>query len=134
MGTRYTKSIPKSVYFCKEGAWWAGPFVHPQKGRTNEEYKLIPAKETAENMSSFSPELTRKINELLEQGEKLKKMVETPRPSVSQEELDKLAAWLDSDEGKRVMKEAINKANEVCDTLERAFDVDPKLLREPFNI
>lgn len=42
MGSRYTKSIPNSVYFWKCGGWWAGPFVKPQKGRPCVEYNLVP--------------------------------------------------------------------------------------------
>lgn len=49
---KYTKSIPEFVYLVAEGGWFAGPFVHPQKGRTNRKFKLveveIPEKEIKE--------------------------------------------------------------------------------------
>lgn len=112
MGSRYTKNIPKSVYFCKEGAWWAGPFVHPQKGRTCVEYKLVPVNQPV--TESPIPVITSK--------------------PVSQEELDKLAEWLKSDEGKKKIKESQEKAEQFNKLIDKMFDIDPKILREPFTI
>jgi len=112
MGTRYTKSIPKSVYFWKSGGYWAGPFVHPQKGRQCVEYKLVPVDQPV--TESLLPVITTK--------------------PITQEELDGLAVWLKSDEGKQKMKEAQEKADKFCEELDKMFDIDPKLLREPFNI
>jgi hypothetical protein len=112
MGSRYTKSIPKSVYFCKEGAWWAGPFVHPQKGRQCVEYKLVPVNQPV--TESPIPVITNK--------------------PVSQEELDRLAEWLKSNEGEQKIKEAQKMAQKFSEELNKMFDVDPKLLTEPFNI
>jgi hypothetical protein len=102
MGTRYTKNIPKSVYFWKSGGYWAGPFVHPQKGRPCVEYNLVPV---------------------------------TPiKKGLTQKELDDLRDWLQSDEGKQTMKEALEKADETCKIIDSMRDIDPKKLREPFNI
>jgi hypothetical protein len=75
MGSRFTKKIPESVYFCKEGGWWAGPFVHPQRGRDCVEYRLVPVNKEKEKISAFSPELNEKANLLIEKGENLKKEV-----------------------------------------------------------
>ena len=47
------------------------------------------------------------------------------------EELQALADWLKSDEGKAKIKEAQEKSDDVIDKLR---DIDPKILREPFNI
>ena len=102
MGSRYTKNIPKSVYFWKVGGWWAGPFVHPQKGRDCVEYNLVP--------------------------------VVKEKKSLSQKEFDDLKEWLQSDEGKRIIKENLNKADAVCRIIDSMNDIDPKILREPFNI
>lgn len=103
MGSRYTKSIPKSVYFCKEGGWWAGPFVHPQKGRECVEYKLVP------------------VTPIIKKG-------------LTQKELDDLRNWLLSDEGRKIIKESQKKADAVCKIIDSMNDIDPKILREPFNI
>ena len=100
MGTRYTKSIPKSVYFWKCGAWWSGPFVKPQKGRECVEYKLVPVNQPVVELPI--PVITRQ--------------------SVSQEELDKLAEWLKSDEGKQKLKEAQEMAEKFSNELDKMFD------------
>lgn len=40
MGSRFTKQVPEHVYFWGEGEWINGPYVKPQKGRTNRKFKL----------------------------------------------------------------------------------------------
>ena len=102
MGSRYTKSIPNSVYFWKCGGWWAGPFVKPQKGRPCVEYNLVPV---------------------------------TPvKKGLTQKELDDLRNWLQSDEGKKVIKDSLDKADAVSRIIDSMNNIDPKILNEPFNI
>ena len=68
------------------------------------------------------------------------KKVELPlatRPAIrpfTQEELDGISAWLQSDEGKQKMKEGQENAEKFCDELNKNNQIDPKILREPFNI
>jgi len=52
----------------------------------------------------------------------------------TQEELDKLAAWLKSDEGREKIRNAQTSAEEFCKALEENMKIDPKILNEPFNI
>jgi hypothetical protein len=74
MGNRYTKSIPKSVYFWKCSGWWAGPFVKPQKGRECVEYRLEPVNN--ENITgNFSPETESAIKALNNKGKALLKQI-----------------------------------------------------------
>ena len=40
MASRYTKEIPQYVYFWGEGEWIQGPYVKPQRGRTNKKFLL----------------------------------------------------------------------------------------------
>ena len=39
-GGRYTKKLPTHVYFVGEGEWIQGPYVNPQRGRTNRKFEL----------------------------------------------------------------------------------------------
>lgn len=41
MSSRFTKQLPEYVYFWGEGEWINGPYVKPQRGRTNRKFKLI---------------------------------------------------------------------------------------------
>ena len=75
MGNRYTKSIPKSVYFWKCSGWWAGPFVKPHKDYNCVEYRLVPVNE--ENITgNFSPETENAIKALNNKGKALMKQIE----------------------------------------------------------
>ena len=40
MSSRFTKQLPEYVYFWGEGEWINGPYVKPQRGRTNRKFKL----------------------------------------------------------------------------------------------
>lgn len=40
MAGRYTKQIPKYIYFVGDGEWIEGPYVNPKKGRTNRKFLL----------------------------------------------------------------------------------------------
>jgi len=40
MAGRYTKKIPTYIYFVGDGEWIQGPYVNPQKGRTNRKFEL----------------------------------------------------------------------------------------------
>jgi hypothetical protein len=53
---------------------------------------------------------------------------------ITDKQLDELAAWLQSDEGRKKIKESQDKAHAVCKIIESMNDIDPKILREPFNI
>jgi len=92
---------------------------------------------TEDPKPNCSPEVENKIKEFNIKGEKLKKKIaeiETKRPPITQEELDRLAEWLKSDEGRKIIKEAQNKADAVCRIIDSMNDIDPKILKEPFNI
>jgi uncharacterized protein (DUF1330 family) len=60
--------------------------------------------------------------------------VNNPQSSISDEELQKLKAWLISEEGKRIIREAQEKADADCKIIDKLNDIDPKKLREPFTI
>ena len=56
------------------------------------------------------------------------------RPAIvpfTDEELANLKKWLESEEGKRKMREGQEAADKIIDKLN---DIDPKILREPFDI
>jgi DNA replication protein DnaD len=53
---------------------------------------------------------------------------------ISDEELQRLAEWLKSDEGREIIREALNKADETCKIIDKMRDIDPEKLREPFTI
>jgi uncharacterized protein YnzC (UPF0291/DUF896 family) len=53
---------------------------------------------------------------------------------ISDEELQRLAEWLKSDEGREKIREALKKADETCKIIDSMRDIDPKKLREPFTI
>jgi hypothetical protein len=75
MRTKYTKGIPKSVYFYKlSDGWWAGPFVKPQKGHECVEYHLVPINEESVT-GNFSPETERAIKTLNNKGKALLKQI-----------------------------------------------------------
>ena len=50
---------------------------------------------------------------------------------ITDEELQRLAEWLKSDEGRKKIREGQEAADKVIDMLR---DIDPEKLREPFNI
>ena len=137
MAARYTKSIPDSVYFYSVGnGWWAGPFVKPQRGRECVEYRLERVNKPITS-GNFSPETNTAIIALNIKGEKLKKKIaemEGKRPMLTQEELDRLTKWLQSDEGRRKIRESQDKADAVCRIIDSMNEIDPKILTEPFNI
>ena len=67
-------------------------------------------------------ELEKQIKDLDLKGEKLKKKLaemKVKRLSISDEEIDKLAAWLKSDEGKQKIKENQEKAENFCKELDQ---------------
>ena len=68
--------------------------------------------------------------------QKHKKMKKIPknRKVITDKELDELAAWLQSDEGRKKIRESLDKADAVCKIIESMNDIDPKTWREPFNI
>lgn len=49
-------------------------------------------------------------------------------------DLQKLDGWLKSDEGKQILKEAMEKAEETNKIINKLRDIDPDKLREPFTI
>ena len=82
MRNKYTKGIPKSVYFYKlVNGWWAGPFIKPQKGRECVEYRLEPVnnEKLTDNFSpetgNFSPEIESAIKVLNNKGVALMKKI-----------------------------------------------------------
>jgi hypothetical protein len=60
---KYVKRIPEFIYLIAEGGWFAGPFVHPQKGRQNRKFKLI---EVTENEETKKEEVPLKENTVCE--------------------------------------------------------------------
>jgi len=52
----------------------------------------------------------------------------------TREELDGIAVWLQSDEGKKKMKEGQEEAERIIKQFEKDMEIDPETLREPFNI
>jgi hypothetical protein len=53
---------------------------------------------------------------------------------LTDKKLKKLRDWLQSDEGKQILKEALIKADETCDIINKMNDIDIETLRTPFNI
>lgn len=53
---------------------------------------------------------------------------------ISDEELQRLAELLKSDEGREQIREALKKADEDCKIIDKLRDIDPEKLREPFTI
>lgn len=53
---------------------------------------------------------------------------------INQEELDKIAVWLKSPEGRLALKNSQENCSEIEKIIEKMGDIDPKILREPFNI
>lgn len=51
---------------------------------------------------------------------------------ITDEELQKIADWLKSDEGKKAMKESQNKADAASKIIDKMNDIDPKWLTEPY--
>lgn len=54
--------------------------------------------------------------------------------TVSDEELSKLKKWLESEGGKRTIRDCQEKAEETCKIIDELREIDPDKLREPFNI
>jgi hypothetical protein len=50
------------------------------------------------------------------------------------EQLEQLATWLRSEEGKRIIRESQVKVSEAEKIIDKMNDIDPKILREPFTI
>ena len=50
------------------------------------------------------------------------------------EELDKVGVWLKSPEGRKALKDAQGGTSEVEKIIENMKKIDPKLLKESFNI
>jgi hypothetical protein len=48
--------------------------------------------------------------------------------------LKKLAEWLQSDEGKKAIKDGLEKADAACKIIDKMNDIDPKILKDPFTI
>lgn len=55
-------------------------------------------------------------------------------PSVSDEELQQIANFLNSEKGKDALKKAFETSNAVCDAIDNMRNIDWKILREPFTI
>lgn len=51
-----------------------------------------------------------------------------------EEDLKRLAEWLRSDEGKRILEESQNEAEETNMIIDSMTKIDPKILKEPFDI
>ena len=51
---------------------------------------------------------------------------------ITDEELQKLADWLKSDEGKKAIKESQDKADAANKIIDKMRDIDPKWLTEPY--
>jgi uncharacterized UBP type Zn finger protein len=51
---------------------------------------------------------------------------------ISEEQLQKLAEWLNSEEGRKALAESQERAQREIEELFK--DIDPKILTEPFNI
>lgn len=49
-------------------------------------------------------------------------------------ELQKLRDWLRSEEGRQAIIKSQEEAEETCKIIDKMRDIDPKLLREPFDI
>jgi hypothetical protein len=58
---KYVKKIPEFVYLIKEGDWFAGPFVHPQKGRQNRKFKLVEITEEEPEEKKKEKKLPKRI-------------------------------------------------------------------------
>ena len=56
------------------------------------------------------------------------------KKAFTDEELDKVGVWLKSPEGKKALKDAQESTCEVEKMIEDMKKIDPKLLKEPFNI
>ena len=54
------------------------------------------------------------------------------KTNITQEELDRLAEWLKSDEGRKAIRESQETANEVNKIIDKMRDIDPEKLREPY--
>jgi hypothetical protein len=54
--------------------------------------------------------------------------------NITDEELQKIADWLKSDEGKKAIKESQDKADAASKIIDKMRDIDPEKLREPFTI
>ena len=50
---------------------------------------------------------------------------------ITDEELQRIAEWLKSDEGRKKIREGQEAGDKIIDKLR---DIDPEKLREPFNI
>jgi hypothetical protein len=60
-----------------------------------------------------------------------------PKPTKKElwdEQLKKLADWLKSDEGKKIIKESLAKTSELEKIIDSMNDIDPKILTDPFTI
>jgi hypothetical protein len=53
--------------------------------------------------------------------------------SISDEELDKLAKWLKSDEGREKIRKSQETADEVCKIIDSMNDIDRETLTTPFG-
>jgi hypothetical protein len=62
------------------------------------------------------------------------KKIPKNKKTITDKELDELAAWLKSDEGKKKIRESLKNADAVCKIIEGMNDIDPKIWREPYNI
>lgn len=56
------------------------------------------------------------------------------KSDITDEELNKLAEWLRSDEGRKKIRENQEKADIILKLIEDMGNIDPKIWREPFNI
>jgi hypothetical protein len=59
--------------------------------------------------------------------------MENKKP-ISDEELQRLADWLKSDEGRKKIRESQETADEVCKIIDSMNDINPEILTTPFDI
>jgi hypothetical protein len=72
---------------------------------------------------------------------KERQIIGSPEPKIKIEDdevnslkLKRLAEWLQSDEGKKAIKNGQEKADAVCKIIDKMNDIDPKILKDPFTI
>ena len=63
-----------------------------------------------------------------------KGLVPTPQEKLTDKDLQKLADWLKSDEGRKIIKESQDKVDAIERIINKMNDIDPKILKDPFTI
>lgn len=140
MSSRYTKSIPSEVYFVKESnGWYGGPYVNPPKGK--QQVIICKIMEITVGKPKKKSNTLDNISNMAEReqfAEEHKGSFPADIPSKEElkqsQDLRHLAEWLKSAEGKLKIKEAQEQAEKDSKIIDKLRDIDPKILREPFNI